>query len=108
MAEERTFSLPLLRISRSLSMAVKAVGLGETVRHQFENNMLFKTMERFIAKKQVWGDCFFGNILQTYICISSFLVTQKLLTVWEFRLEKRPIVHSAQSEVQPQNSHECK
>lgn len=59
MAEERTFSLPLLRISRSLSMAVKAVGLGETVRHQFENNMLFKTMERFIAKKQVWGDCVF-------------------------------------------------
>ena len=40
-------------------MAVKAVGLGETVRHQFENNMLFKTMERFIAKKQVWGDCVF-------------------------------------------------
>ena len=24
-----------------------------------ENNVPFKTMERFIAKKKVWGDCFF-------------------------------------------------
>ena len=32
-------------------MAVKAMELGKTVRHQFENNMPFKTMERFIAKK---------------------------------------------------------
>ena len=56
MAEERTSSL--LYNQQVIVNGGQGNGIGGTVRHKFENNMLFKTMERFIAKKQVWGDCF--------------------------------------------------
>ena len=57
MAEERTSSL--LQNQQVIINGGQGNGIGGTVRHQFENNLLFKTTERFIAQKQVWGDGFF-------------------------------------------------
>ena len=51
MAEERTFSL--LSNQQVIINGSQGNGIGGTGLHQFENNMLFKTMERLIAKKKV-------------------------------------------------------
>ena len=41
-------------------------GIEGTALHQFENNMLFKTMERLIAKKKVKKPFFFSRQICIY------------------------------------------
>ena len=71
--------------------------------------MLFKTMERLIAKKKVEVTFFlFGR----QIFISLFLIHSVIAHGYgklhrEFVSKSSPIMHLAKSEVQPQNSHEC-
>ena len=71
--------------------------------------MLFKTMERLIAKKKVEETFFF---LGRQTCIFLFLIHAVIAHGYgklhrEFVSKSSPIMHLAKSEVQPQNSHEC-
>ena len=105
MAEERTFSL--LSNQQVIINGSQGNGIGGTALHQFENNMLFKTMERLIAKKKVEETFFWQTNFYFFISNPLSNCSRQWEVAQGIRLQKQFHMYLAKSEVQPQNSHEC-